>query len=158
MQESDLAVLDHAIQEGRKESIWHEHDERHNNIIYFPFYNLDMSYNIMKRVLRKMKDGGKIEEYEQIGNYFRKAYGYIIEELNKEGEYYEKMKKGGEDKDDEGFAELAKRFISCPFIRYFGFCCETKTEVPNKELDNLLSTVLKSIDTNVGIDSQISPQ
>ncbi len=55
--------------------------------VIFPFYNLDMSYNIMKRVRSRLKENIQLREAE-VYDYFCAAYGYIASELKKEEQYY----------------------------------------------------------------------
>ncbi len=79
----------------------------------FPYYNLDLSYNIMKRVRKKMK-GIKALKEKDICSYFRRVYGYMAEELKAQDDYYEKLL------GENGQPHYYDAFTSSPFIRAFG--------------------------------------
>ncbi len=113
LSESDRTeYIDQLEGEAEKKSIWHE---KMKERIFFPYYNLDMSYNIMKRVRRRMLRDMR-EEISDIYEYFRIVYGYMADCLLDEQDYYTSLY-GDE---QEKAPHLYQDFISSPFIRAFG--------------------------------------
>lgn len=96
----------------------------------FPFYNLDLSYNVLKRVIRTCKK--KISRTIEAANFcdsIRKIYGYIAEELLAEDWFYNQEKfadnSNGEEryrikKGKSGSTSFAYNFVSSWFIQFFG--------------------------------------
>lgn len=79
----------------------------------FPFYNLDLSYNVMKRVRRSCKGlNMKITRYN-LCDYLRMVYGFVERELSEEDDFYRKINKTNE-------VRLADNFVSGRFIKMFG--------------------------------------
>lgn len=83
----------------------------------FPYYNLDMSYNVMKRVRRKLIEN-KRTIYSDICEYLRIVYGYIAQGLKEERDYYNEMEC------TKNLPDLYENFIKSPFIKAFGIICE----------------------------------
>ncbi len=102
------------IGRARKVSIWHR---RSSDKWDFPFYNLDMSYNVMKRVRNKVKEDISLKS-EGIYKYFSTVYGYIAGELWREQDFYKKLIGG------EAAPCFYDDFANMPFIKAFGIECE----------------------------------
>lgn len=117
------AKYDPVICAGELENIEEEIDKRLNIIperkpeyagrADFPFYNLDLSYNVMKRVRRSCKSLNMKITRDNLCNYLRMVYGFVEKELSEEDDFYKKIKKTNE-------AKLADSFISGRFIQMFG--------------------------------------
>ena len=103
-------------------SIWSKGTERK---IHFPFYNLDLAYNVMKRVRRKMGQVETIDKNE-ILTYLQKVYGYIVYELQREDQFYQKVenlidKKMHGDGKKQMASHFVNDFVSHPFIKAIGY-------------------------------------
>lgn len=86
--------------------------------ISFPFYNLDLSYNVMKRVKQSIQaEMPKTIKVEQIGSYMRRMYGYIAHELDEEDRYFIHQLKV-----DKKNMNLKRNFLSNPYIQALGIC------------------------------------
>lgn len=79
----------------------------------FPFYNLDLSYNVMKRVRRSCKSLNMKITRDNLCDYLRMVYGFIEKELSEEDDFYRGVKKTNE-------VRLADNFVSGRFIQMFG--------------------------------------
>lgn len=79
----------------------------------FPFYNLDLSYNVMKRVRRSCESLNMKITRDNLCDYLRMVYGFVEKELSEEDDFYKKIKKTNE-------AKLADSFVSGRFIQMFG--------------------------------------
>lgn len=80
-----------------------------SNFLAFPFYEVDLSYNVLKRArIAGINEGNRLK-MEDICTTIQKGYGYIAVELLKEDQQY------GDDS-----AGFYRKFISSPFIRKFG--------------------------------------
>lgn len=103
----------------------------------FPFYNLDLSYNVMKRVRRSCKSLNMKITRDNLCDYLRMVYGFVEKELSEEDDFYKKIKKTNE-------AKLADSFVSGRFIQMFGIkymhgeCEEIKGVLPSNFQEKLL--------------------
>lgn len=102
-------------------SIWEGREEKK---IYFPFYNLDLSYNVLKRVRRKIVHE-KAVHYDELLYYLQRVYGYIAEELYGEDEYYAEIEKNINNGHKDGqrktiVPNFVDDFISHPYIQAIG--------------------------------------
>lgn len=103
----------------------------------FPFYNLDLSYNVMKRVRRSCKSLNMKITRDNLCDYLRMVYGFVEKELSEEDDFYKKIKKTNE-------AKLADSFISGRFIQMFGIkymhgeCEDMKGVLPANFQEKLL--------------------
>lgn len=77
----------------------------------FPFYNLDLSYNIWKRVRRKYV--GQYIESKDIFKYIVLIYKEVEKCLEEEGEFYS----GEKDKKEEYKNYYLQIFKNCPYIK-----------------------------------------
>lgn len=135
----------------KNNSIWKEPREK---TAVFPYYSLDMSYNIMKRVRRKIKETGKISS-NNIYVFFARVYGFVAEAIREEemfykGEKYYKERRGTRE------VNLYHNFVECPFISAFGIQCEDKklnrrSKLSEEDFNSLLYQVLG----NIAIDSHL---
>lgn len=109
-------------------SIWKQGKVRRSELNAFPFYNLDLAYNVLKRVRRECKKDKRIIGAHEVYEYIQRIYGYIAMELLKEDRFYAKdgEKEEGKTKtlQDEihtyGTTSFAKKFVTCPFVKTFG--------------------------------------
>lgn len=83
-----------------------------DNFLIFPFYSLDMSYNVLKRARKKGIDMEGEFKKEQIYDTMKRAYGYIAAELYFEEEKYKENSIKG--------LEWFDNFVNSPFIENFG--------------------------------------
>lgn len=128
----------------KKHSIWHGAQEK---AAVFPYYNLDMSYNIMKRVRKKIKETGRVR-FDGIYDYFAQVYGFVAQELKKEEADYTAH---GRMKD----LKLYDNFVMCPFISAFGLKCEDKKLNRQSRLsDEIFSYILYQVLGSIVIDRQ----
>lgn len=120
--ESALASLDYSDEkkkallrvlerEVRQKSIWAK-TKMKPGVIEFPYYNLDMSYNIMKRVKTKLSENIQLKEME-VYEYFCTVYRYVAEELKREEEYYQELL--GKEKTPHFFDD----FVNIPYMKVF---------------------------------------
>lgn len=151
-------------EKAKKASIWCEEDRMDGNVIYLPFYNLDMTYNVMKRVRNRTKEDSEVE-FRDIAKYFKRVYGYIAEELDKEDKAYDEMKIP-----EQRRPKLLETFNSCPFIKKFGHDYKTEdsqkkqlkldeTKMLNEsELSDYLSQIIKYMDTPINTKAMDVPE
>lgn len=97
-------------------------NETDSGIKVFPYYNLDLSYNVMKRVRKRIQEDQLIIQ-KNVYHYFQKVYGYIAEELQKEDEYYKNSEKG-----------FCEEFVKSPFIKTFGIQMDNAESSPDHKL------------------------
>lgn len=109
-----------------KRSIWKQGEVRRSELNAFPFYNLDLAYNVLKRARRECKRDKEFIGANEIYEYIQRIYGYIAIELLKEDRFYAKDEEKGKAKtlreeiniyNTTGFA---KKFATCPFVKTFG--------------------------------------
>ncbi len=134
-------------------SIWNGSAEHK---IHFPFYNLDLTYNIMKRV-RRIINKTEILDKSQILEYLQKVYGHVAYELLREDRFYQKTEetiiKEGHDKDRRPMAShFMEDFVSHPFIKAIGYqYWDRETGEPSRQgssidqdrFNELLYTILR---------------
>lgn len=123
----------------------------------FPYYNLDMSYNIMKRArINIVKNTGLAGMH--ICPYFRTVYGYIAEELHAEQEYYSRTGEGG-GADSRFYTD----FIESPFVHAFGIISGDEKVAYNgtldeKRLDTIFYDAITGLYTKQDLDPAIVVQ
>lgn len=119
----------------KEKSIWVKERKRNTGKgkAVFPYYNLDLSYNVMKRVRGRIKRntllGGK-DLYE----YFSTIYSYIAEELKEEENEYRKFM------ETDKVPSFYEDFMESSFVQMFDIKVDGK------------STKRKKTDKNVFID------
>lgn len=166
-------VIKQMKKDAKKNSIWDSSEFEGQAIArkaVFPYYNLDMSYNIMKRVRRKILVTTRMQA-ENICEYFREIYGYIGQCLHEEKIYYEESNKFSSDKIS---CSLDDNFIESPFIKAFGIKFvdtskesakniyeveqkgELNAEKSNISLNDMLVNLIKSM--SVSITSEMEKQ
>lgn len=135
----------------KNNSIW---KEPRGKTAVFPYYSLDMSYNIMKRVRRKIKETGKISS-NNIYVFFARVYGFVAEAIREEEMFY-KGEKYYKERRETREVNLYHNFVECPFISAFGIQCEDKrlnrrSKLSEEDFNSLLYQVLG----NIVIDSHL---
>lgn len=84
---------------------------KHEDISAFPFYNLDLSYNVLKRVRRNLKESNKENIYPcECYEYVKKVYSTIGAELESEDKAFESIGLNSR------YGEI---FTSFPFVSIF---------------------------------------
>lgn len=124
-----------------KHSIWYKIKAKDQ--VSFPYYNLDMSYNIMKRVKASLEKNMQTEtKSEDAYNYLKTVYGYIADELGREDEKYEKLV--GDDK----APKVRQAFLESPFVNALSIQCEKNQEdvLDSRMLSNVFCQAFKIID------------
>ncbi len=89
-----------------------------NKTTAFPYYNLDLSYNVMKRVRRAFENGGPVARNDMYVH-LKKVYGQMEECLREESDFYK-----GLGLNTNSLGELPAfygEFVESPFIKIFGF-------------------------------------
>lgn len=110
----------------------------------FPFYQVDFSYNILKRTRRELREDNPetCEEHEWI-SYVKKVYQKLIEKMEDEEGEYEKI----------GITlNYSERFAEFPIVKtFFG-----KDELDiQKEIVDLVTTIFYGEDTGITQDTYI---
>ena len=118
------------IKKASAHSIWKKRTNQTKNRqkAEFPFYNLDLCYNVMKRVRRMVEE--RMEERirpAQLYSHLCRIYGYIAQELYEEDNYYKNICMEVES------PKLYDNFVECPFIRAFGLRMEGNAPEPYQE-------------------------
>ncbi|MCX4272289.1 MAG: hypothetical protein OSJ71_08505 [Acetatifactor sp.] len=103
-----------------EKSIW---DQSKKRKIYFPFYNLDLTYNVIKRVKRKMVM--ETIDKSEILTYLQRVYGHIAYELAREDQFYKEADNSIEESHGNTGKSIASSFkedfVSHPFIKAIGY-------------------------------------
>lgn len=160
-------ILRNLEEEAKKNSIWANNDpdkEKPVEEVVFPFYNLDMSYNIMKRVKQKVRESTRIKP-ENFCEYIRGIYGYIALYLKSEEDYYNRLFEHSADK--KRVPKLYDNFVKSPFIKAFGIAplkelTDGKEDVEGltgsladkSQMNEMLMDIIMGLDTNVISDFQ----
>ena len=134
-------------EEANAKSIWKAEDKGNENMVYLPFYNLDMTYNVMKRVRNRTKEDSGVE-LSDIAKYFQRVYSYIAEELGKEDEAYINM-----GIPEQRRPKLLEKFYCCPFIKAFG-CSDVKGSLDVSVLNDFILQIVKSTNTSIDMEEQ----
>lgn len=92
------------------------------NEMIFPFYNLDISYNVLKHARSASIEREGIIEVEDIYKTMQRVYGYIAMQLYEEDVRYDQygITSHSMDKSSHGQDTWSARFINSPFITQFG--------------------------------------
>lgn len=89
------------------QSIHKKRGWKYEGEVAFPFYNIDLSYNIIKRVHRDMNSTGSISK-EECYEYIRKVYLEILRHLKEQAQFYKDVQ-----------YQYDKIMESCPYIKTF---------------------------------------
>lgn len=117
----------------------------------FPYYSLDMSYNIMKRVRRKIKETGKIKS-DEIYDFLARVYGFVAEGIRDEENFY-KEETYYKERKGKNEINLYDNFVESPFIRAFGIQCEDKERNRQSKLSEaLFNSILYQVLGSIVID------
>lgn len=138
--------LDDLKKRAESKSIWSEMQSDGGAV--FPYYNLDMSYNIMKRVRKKLVETAQIRK-ESICDYFSLVYGYIAEELRAEEEGYKKIP------GIDGLPAFSENFVRSTFIKAFGISgVRQKCEggLNRERMEDILLQTVNSLDVSLTLD------
>lgn len=121
-----------------KQSIWVKDGKRR---IYFPFYNLDLAYNVIKRARKKIIREMEIAP-DGIVNYLQEVYGYIAEEMSEEEEYY---KKNQEKFHPKITPDLGMKFAAHPFIQKIGYRTRSRESEGKTKVIEVLNELLNEM-------------
>lgn len=93
----------------KEQSLFKEETEESLNRMVFPFYQVDMAYNVMKRARRELqKENPEVCDRMEIFSYIKAAYQKVEKMLKKEESAYEKQ---------NIHLKYAERFSTFPFVR-----------------------------------------
>ena len=140
----------------RQKSIWQNNEESENAT--FPFYDFDMSYNVMKRVIVRLEDSMFLKSMN-VYDYLYTAYGYIAEELYKEEKFYKEEKLYKELDDEKKTPKFLKNFIHSPCMKIFNiaFVGDTGQKICNQQDGVLTEKRRKFFDATIGqLEEEIS--
>ena len=148
-QNFDMKMKEELCQKIEEISIWRNWK---GNEISFPFYNLDLAYNVMKRAKQSiLEEIPRTIKEEQIGSYLKKVYGHIAHELDEEDQYFIQQLEIEEEN-----TSLTKSFLSNPYIQALGICYEKtdgRLNVPSscgiteERFSIIIGTFLKGINS-----------
>ncbi len=131
-------------------SIWNEVEEE-NYDIAFPFYNLDMSYNIMKRMRKSARENVQLQQ-KNVYEYYSTVYGYIADELDGEDKKYSR----GEN--EACRPHFLKDFLESPYMQGFNVRNNMSgRQKDRKMMEEFLQEIIKIIGQEVvefDMDSQ----
>ena len=83
-----------------------------------PLYNMDVTYNLMKR-LRQRNEGQRSIEPEQYWDELIKIYIFVYEKLRENDEWYKALRGNSESQGDiNQNISYAKAFADCPYIKW----------------------------------------
>lgn len=83
-----------------------------------PLYNMDVTYNLMKR-LRQRNEGQRPIEPEQYWDELIKIYIFVYEKLRENDEWYKALRGNSESQGDiNQNISYAKAFADCPYIKW----------------------------------------
>ncbi len=117
---------------------------KESKFLYFPFYDLDLSYNVLKRVRKELVS---IQNpAPDLFNAMKMFYGKIAEHLQDEDEKYERL-----GMNIPGFTENYKK---CPFIK--AILGDEKTKMIKKATDNF-ERILEKMILTPGGDAGVAP-
>ncbi len=109
--ESEISLIEKELRKRiSKKSIWNQYKRNRN--IAFPYYNLDLSYNIMKRVRSNLSENVLLKNLSVYG-YLCTVYSHVAEELYKEEMAYNDIlfpSKG---------PRFSHDFVDSPFMKAF---------------------------------------
>jgi len=135
----------------KRNSIW---KKSQGKSAVFPYYSLDMSYNIMKRVRKQIKETDKIRS-NKIYDFFARAYGFVAVALKKEEKCYNNSLYYKEHK-GKYEVNLYNNFVECPFISAFGIRCEDGRLTRQPKLrEDLFNMMLYQALSSIEIDSHL---
>ncbi len=126
----------------RKQSIF-PNNGREIKVI-FPFYQMDFSYNVLKRTRRELREDNPetCERYEWL-SYVRKAYRKLIEKMKDEEKEYRKI---------GVYLEYSGRFANFPIVK----AILGEGELPiQREIVDLVTTIFYGEDTGIMPDTYI---
>lgn len=122
----------------REQSIHELIKWEHNGLPAYPFFDLDVSYNVIKRVREEVVQTGVAKiEYDECYYYIRNAYMKIGEMLKLQRTPYEQL--------DYSYDQV---FLTCPFVEAFINC----DKYLNPRYKHLLNETVKNVLTPIGID------
>lgn len=125
--------------EVKQKSIWAKTKRKPGNI-EFPYYNLDMSYNIMKRVMARLRENMQLREAGKY-EYFCTVYTYVAEELKKEEDYYQVLL------GKERTPHFLDNFVNAPYMKAFEIKVKGMEKPLNQQKDedkNMMNEFLDS--------------
>lgn len=109
--ESEISLIEKELRKRiSKKSIWNQYKRNRN--IAFPYYNLDLSYNIMKRVRSNLGENVLLKNLSVYG-YLCTVYSYVAEELYKEEMAYDDILSPSKG------PKFSHDFVDAPFMKAF---------------------------------------
>jgi len=118
-------MLDKTI---REQSIYRQ--QNGNGEAVFPFYDLDLAYNVIKRARRNAQnENTSCISYRESYKYIKKAYEFILSALREEEKFY------------EASCPYTQVFAGCPFIQAF----MNPAEKLNSAFESVLGSMIEMI-------------
>ena len=128
-----VQAIENAVDESIEEkSLFSELENmKYGYEVAFPFYNLDMSYNVYKRVRRDMLSKARMEE--ELFDVIIDFYNLIGEKLENESEYYQ----------EDAMFRYLEIYNECPYIKAIRKIKEKKkSKVPERIIKAFNSIVV----------------
>lgn len=101
-----------------------------------PFYNIDMTYSIVNRIIETFQESGiQIIKEDEILEKIEKLYENLSNELKKEAEIYKECQ-------NELIPDVSEAFNSCPFIQVFNSKCKNVNE--REKLQKIFFNIAKA--------------
>lgn len=129
--------------------------EKYSKGFAIPIYNMDVTYNLIKRVRQRNTGKGKKIHFEDFWKELIKIYKFIYEHLKANDDYY--IKSGinivsidnYNNGDEISFAEA---FIKCPYIKWIFFTVDNKESglLPDNYEKNLLGEIERVFKSSIG--------
>lgn len=108
-------IFEQKMEERSLKKAYEEWDETYGRIA-LPLYSMDIMYNVLKRVKRKMKkELPEIIGINDVLSVVKQFYKAISEELKEEDKFYSKGKEG----ERKSYTNFYESFCRCPFISPF---------------------------------------
>ncbi len=122
------------IQKVEESSIWNVKSGWTDEEVSFPYYNLDLSYNVMKRVKREAKDTLTLDETKPF-EYFKGIYNLVIEKLEAQDTFYSENQKV-----ETSVTKFAETFKKNPIV-----CAFVENKLDANKFNSVFRDMLKTV-------------
>ena len=127
-----------------KEKLPFRYVNKKNKDLYFPFYDLDLSYNVLKRVRNEFKNTSN--PAPDLSTAMRRFYGKIAELLENEDKKY--LDLGIEN------PKFRDKYLACPFVKAV---LDVKNLDMVKAINNLEEILINNMTLTPGGDAGVAP-
>lgn len=138
----DIKTLD--IEGFIKEKLPFRYVNKKNKDLYFPFYDLDLSYNVLKRVRNEFKNTSN--PAPDLSTAMRRFYGKIAELLENEDKKY--LDLGIEN------PKFRDKYLACPFVKAV---LDVKNLDMVKAINNFEEILINNMTLTPGGDAGVAP-